>query len=173
MYLILIVGLSVSSYSAEYNLPPPTSLALPPLPPVPLPPVRQAHRHASRIATSKRPRPIVKPPILTTSYLAREQTLDDCIEAFNAHHSEGSSRGRACCRASLHHDNSAMLVMLGREGEDGAAWILLRSLRRDGSLENGRDARVIEVESIKVLPHDKIAHVRHTIGCCLYFSPDH
>ncbi|ORY32228.1 hypothetical protein BCR39DRAFT_597645 [Naematelia encephala] len=126
-------------YSVEYPLSPPGEDALPPLPPIPLPPLHQTYRASPSVSSSKRPKPNPKPPIPSSSYLSQVRTVQACVEAFNKAHTELS--------ATLHFRQSAVLVNLG---SSAVVWILLRSVRLDGRTEDGSDARVVRVESVRV-----------------------
>ena len=123
----------------EFPLSPPEASALPPLPPIPLPPSQQPYHRASLIPTSSTPKPISRPPIPSSSYLSQNQTLRGCVEAFSRE-----------CKATLHCDDTALLVEIGPERKYGVACVLLRTLRRDGRREDGEDVRLVEVESVKV-----------------------
>ena len=150
---------------AGCQLPPPASSALPPLPPVPLPIIQQTYRKSSLASSSKAPRAIVRPRIPSDSYLLASSTLHGCVEAFNREnstpkrdsHEEASTparRSRIECKASLHYDDSALCIHLGLDQAHAVVWVFLRTMRRDGTSEDGGNSRIMEVDGLKMSPSD-------------------
>jgi len=141
------------SGGGEYNLAPPEPSSLPPLPPIPVPPFRQAYPAPKASASTIRPQ--VRPSLPKGHFLSGALTRAECIEAFNAqwpssdgsgYESQSSSGDVHTAAARLEYGGSAVYVELGAL----AVWILLRVVRMDGTREDGADASAVEVESIKV-----------------------
>jgi len=115
--------------TAGYELSPPTSETLPPLPSIPLPPIKNhIQRRTSLTSNSTSPKPTSIPPL--PGYLLGLTTPQECIEAYN--HAESSST------ASLRYSKTAIIVNFN----EYVIWVLLKSLRRDEG--------DIEVESVRV-----------------------
>ena len=107
----------------------------------------------------------MKPRIPSDSCLLLSSTLVGCVEAFNREngsskpvsHEEESRPVRPTkmeCKASLHYDDSALCVHLGSQHAHGAVWVFLRTVRRDGTSENGSDSRLVEVDRIRMSASD-------------------
>lgn len=142
---------------ADCPLLPPPGDVLPILPPTPIPPT-QPYRRTSIASLSDTPIPVSKPRIPSSSSLATAHTLAQCIDKFNDDYGVRAS-GAAECIASLHHNDSAVFVALGSGLNQGAVWISLRGLRRNGAPVNEEDARFTEVESVTVVRASGISAV--------------
>ena len=150
----------------DYSLSPSPASALPPLPPVPIPPRHQSIRRASTSTAAKTIKPINRPPIPPDSFLVRKQNLAQLVEALNDQNGSSRSGTGLICHATLRYSDTAIYLEFGDGGSDGSAWILQKRLRRDGKPEDGQDARMIEVESVKVFPPSEVVGVAPiTVKC--------
>lgn len=112
----------------DYPYPTTSDYPLPPLPAVPVP---SGALRRPRPAATKTTRPVIKPPIPSSSSLFPTQSLDEAIEAHNA----------ACpiMPCTLHYGRSSLLMHAGNRWW---CWALLRTLTPD---DNAHEVKVISV----------------------------